>query len=230
MKKDLSEGSLGDIYKSVLGIPLQMVKLPYKSYKTHYGTHTNRDQYTGSFSQKQKLKNVLKSLHKGENLSNKDRLFMDMVNRFMTEQGRIPMDQSGVDLKCQNCKPYIFVKDVSKKSDVSHGEEPKEEEPSITQGGVYSVRFDSELKPKETEHVFRKGNTYKMVVIKTYRDRGFTYIHIKNSFLEDNDFLIFKTQVKNPLNEPHLFKCYQDNSETPLKTPTKLGPVIVKIF
>lgn len=230
--KNLQEGVLGDLYKSAVHLPIQAIKLPFKTYKTLYGKHNHKDEYTGTFLQKQRLKKVLVLIHKGSILSSNDKLFMDMVNRFMTEQGHKPIDQTNVELNCpsgNNCTRYIFA-GFNKSNKPKSSNTTKSSKDELLPIGVYEIRFDSELQPKNSTHTFKKGHTYRLVVTKVFRDRGMTYIHLKNSFLDENDFLIFKTELRSPINDPTLFKVYQNNSVSPLRTPTKLGPVIAKIF
>ena len=72
MDNNLNEGVLGDLYKSALQIPGQVIKAPYTLHKSRYGKNTVDDEYTGSYLQKLRLKKVLNLMHQGKNLSPND--------------------------------------------------------------------------------------------------------------------------------------------------------------
>ncbi len=230
MNENIEEGSLGDIFKSAINLPIDVIKAPYNVYKSRYGKSGSKDTYSGSYIQKVRLKKILPIMYSGSSLSTNDRHFMDMVNRFMTEQGHEPIDQHNIPMTCNGCVPYIFKSIKHKKN--NHTNKPKPKGYSdLLPTGIYNVRFDSELKPKEYQlHYFTKGSTYRLNIFKVYRDRGTTYIYARNRFLKPDDYLLFKTEIRNPINDPTIYKVYQNNSSSPLKTDIKLGRVIMKIF
>lgn len=229
---NLNEGSLGDLFKSAINLPIQAVKLPYKTYKTFYGKHGSNDQYTGSQIQKIRLKQILPIIYSGATLSPNQQSFMDMVNSFLTEQGHDPVDQHNVDMNCSGCVPYVFTSIHTRHRPGGESEETKKKRyEDLLPIGVYNFRFDSELKPVEYEKdYFKKGFTYKLNVFDVKRDRGVTYIYCRNRFLKEGDYILLKTEIRNPKDDPTIYKAYQNSNIHLLKNDIKLGRVMIKIY
>lgn len=231
-------GALGQLYGDVLSAPFKLANLPFKSYRQYYGKPKEKEKYTGSFLQKQRLKKVVNLIFSGNDLSENDRLFMDMFNDFLTGEGRKPIDQSEVTMTCQDapkCKPYLyknfgFIK--KKKDDVVDDDDDTSDNDDYKSliGTSVQIKFLEELKPKNSSQPYKNGNTYGFRVknvIKTGRD---VEIYITQSFLEQDDFLIFKTAVPNIFNAPIKFRVFQNNFIVPLRTPFDLGKVSAKII
>ena len=225
--------ALGSAYKSILSTPFKIGNLPFKSYRELYGKPKNSEQYQGTFLQKQRLKRVIPLILKGKNLNDSDKLFMDMFNSFLTEEGAEPIDQSHTTMDCQNknkCNPYIFKKIFFSKQEFNKidGEEdvPKRSSSSKT----YKIEFHSDLKPKNGKKSFKKGNIYRLSLIKIKKTHEHTEFYFKNSFLEEDDYLIFKTKVKDPIGRAIYYTVSQNNSKRPLNHDIDLGGISVKIY
>lgn len=232
MAKKEEIGPLGKVYGSIITAPFKLANLPFKSYRQYYGKPKEKEEYTGSFIQKQRLKKVLDLMFAGKSLSPNDRLFMDMFNKFLTGESKSPIDQEHVRMNCDDeddCKQYLFNKSYRPTKPVQTDDE-EEEEKTPESPRTYDIKFNSDLKPKNARKNYDKGNTYRLSFLgKKQTSLGYD-LYFRNNFLnDDDDFLIFRTRSKYPIGDFKDFNVYQDNKKYPLRTPIDLGKVSAKI-
>jgi len=230
-------GALGQLYGDIIKAPFKLANLPFKSHREYFGKPKDSDKYTGSFLQKQRLKKLINSIFSGKNLSDNDRLFMDMFNDFITGEGRNPVDQSEVVMECDDkfdCTPYTYKSTYRGKKYVSpeDSDDETEEDDENTDPlmGKINIKFLEELKPKNSSKPYKSSNTYGFNVFKKNVVGGVTEIYVIQTFLPKDDYLIFKTPVPTIINKPIKYRVFQNNMKKPLRMPIDLGSVSAKII
>ena len=242
------EKKTGGLIKSIVTAPIKMAKMPFKMYRDYYGKPKSllgrdiirREEYTGTFLQKKRLVKVIKLLYSGENLSQEDRLFMDMYNDFHTEEGYSKIDQENVTMKCsdiEDCEPYLYKeikrsKSVLDKDDDSDNLKNNQQKNNLIRS--INITFKNNLEPKNTSKKFSKNGTYGFRVIKhEITSKGIVFFITNNSLEKDDVLLIFKTPAKDLdyINDkPITYDVYQNSFKIPLKQDIELGKFTVKII
>ena len=226
-RQSKNEGVLGSLYT----LPFKAVNLPFRGLRQYYGTPRKDEKYTGNIIQKKRLKKILPLIFNGEEISEKDRLFMNMFNNFITSEGRDPVDQSDVKLKCEDCKPYLYKRSMSPYRSTKKSEEEEEgEESTQSIPTSYKIKFNDELKPKNTSTTFKKDNSYGFSFLGKKEVSGKTEYYFKNKKLDKDDYLIFIHSNPNVFGIPSYFDVYQNNLKRPLNRNISLGKINAKIY
>jgi hypothetical protein len=211
--------------------PLKIVGLPFRAYRDFFGKPLKSEEYKHTFNQRMRLKIILPKLFKGKNLNSSDRAFMDFFNDFITGHGSPPVDQSDTTMKCgymQDCKPYIFKKrfSVKRKEDTNNTDDKNK---TSTPFSRYKITFGKELKLKNGK-IFKKDGIYEIKFLREPKKTpNGTEFYVRNTFLDEDDFLILKTDHPTGIDNPLTFQVYQDNLKNPLRTPIDLGKMPLKI-
>lgn len=222
-------GLLGDLLKMPFKIAIQ----PFKSAKEYYGKPYENEEYKSTFAQKQRLKKTIPLVLSGEIISDSDKKFMNMFNDFLTSEGVKPVDQSNIKMSCdedKNCVPYIYKSSGKVKKSSVKDEENDDNEEENSEKSIYKAHFKGELKPKDSTKNFKENQIYSLVYLGKAQRKNFLELYFKNAFLKENDYLIFVTKIDNPFDRVINYTVYQNNSKIPLKHPTLLGDVNVKIY
>lgn len=234
MAKDDSEFSKA-LRNNIFVLPFRALAAPITAAKEYYTKPYKGQKYEGTFAQKLRLKKIAGLIYNGELLSNSDRLFMDMFNRFVTGEGHTPVDQSEVIMKCSDspkCEPYIYkggkYSGSYKEKENVESEEEKDK-PIDNSKSRYKFYFNNELKPKNSNSYFKIKGVYNMTFLGKVQKNNKIEYNFKNNFLEKNDYLIFSSRHANTIGRYVEYEVYQDNFKTPLKNREYLGKVSIKI-
>lgn len=225
-----SDSPIWDLQMDVLKSPITLLKSPFTAYRKYYGKPKATEVYTGTFLQRKRLKRILPDLFKGKEINPNDRDFMNMFNNFLTGEGREPVDQRLSTMVCKDCTPYIYEKrEVVEEPKKSKKEQDKKTIDRLQNGKVFNVSFGDDLKPKNATNSFGKNKSYKLTLIGKNIKTDSSELYLRNVFLKEDDYLIFKTKSTNPLDRPLDFKIFQNNKKIPLRQPIELGKIAAKI-
>lgn len=216
----------------LLSSPLKALNLPFKVRRQLYGEPRVGETYTGTIIQKQRLKRVIPLINSGEELNKPDKLFMNMFNDFLTGEGHEALDQKDIKLTCVDCEPYIY-RPFSQGKRYS---EPRTEKSlgssfnELVKGKSYRIKFNDELEPSNPKNKFQEDNTYTLTFLGFVDNTSSLDLKFRNGFLQDDDYLIFRTRDRKPINVFKNFEVYQNNLTNPLRRDLNLKRINAKIY
>jgi hypothetical protein len=238
-------GSLGKLYGSILSAPFKLINLPFKAYHEYYGDPKVKtvlgkrtgEEYKGTFLQKQRFKKIVPLLVRGKNIDPSDQKFMDIFNDFITSEGYDPIDQSKVNMDCddkENCHQYVynptFRQRRYKKTKDDDSDDDSETEKTDTRK-KWNIYLYDDLKIDKKKVLFDEGGDYGITILGEPKVKNkYTEIYLTTKRLPQNEFLIFRTSYKNPIGKNSFYEVYKDNQKVPYKNPISLGTVSAKIY
>lgn len=221
---------------NLLAMPFRALNLPFKKYREYYGTPKKEEEYQGTILQKERVKKLIQLILKGKNLEKKDQKFMDMFNDFLTSEGHHPIDQTGVNMKCddpKNCTQYFYKSSGSKRKpivDVPEEDETQEDEKNFYVGKFNIYFYDNLFAMDRKKILFQKYGSYGISFLGKDSSKGTNNFYFTTSRLPEDHYLVFKTKYKDPINKNVYYSVYQDNRKKPFKEPFHLGDISAKIY
>jgi hypothetical protein len=218
---------------NLLAMPFRALNLPFKKYREYYGTPKKEEEYQGTFLQKERVKKIIPLILRGKNIDKKDQKFMDMFNDFLTSEGHHPIDQTGVNMKCDdsnNCTQYFYKSSGTKRKKIV-SEPESDEETKDNDVNKFNIYFYTDLLGMDKKKIlFLKNGDYGLSFLGKDSSKGTNDFYFKTTRLPKDHFLIFKTKYKNPINRNAYYSVYQDNSVVHFREPFYLGDISAKIY